>query len=54
MVTCELYLPDPDLNEAEEELTEKIFAPKLVESRKDINMVSRGRKIGFVINDNQI
>lgn len=41
LVTCELYLPDPDLNEAEEELTEKIFAPKLVESRKDINMVGR-------------
>ena len=39
LVTSELILPDHDPKEAEEEFQEKVFAPKVLESRKDINMV---------------
>ena len=39
LVTSDLILPDPEPKEAEEEFQEKVFAPKVLESRKDINMV---------------
>jgi len=41
MVTSELYLPEPDPREEEEEITDKVFAPKLPDGRRDINMVGR-------------
>ena len=39
LVTSDLLLPNPDPKEPEEEFQEKVFAPKINEFRKDINMV---------------
>jgi len=41
LVTSDLLLPNPDPKEPEEEFQEKVFAPKINEFRKDINMVGR-------------
>lgn len=41
LVTSDLLLPEHDENEEVEEFSEKIFAPKQGENRKDINMVGR-------------
>ena len=40
LVTSDLLLPNPEPKEPEEEFQEKVFAPKINEFRKDINMVS--------------
>ena len=46
-MTSDLLLPEHDENEEVEEFSEKIFAPKQGENRKDINMVVKGREKGL-------
>ena len=46
-MTSDLLLPEHDENEEVEEFSEKIFAPKQGENRKDINMVAKGREMGL-------